>query len=820
MSLELQIRTDAVAAMVSRSVREQLRTTCLQPFAGFSIDHVDVVPGGSTVGMFGTVVPAPTVRVPLDVFIVFDVDLFAKPNDMPVGASAPAGRVTPSWLVSVELKPPTMLQGKTTRPAVLRFSPGPIDLGPFASVPGIDAQGLEKSLRAAMPTLEMDLSPLLSRLGLPAPNAAEVVIADGVLAVRFDATQTAQSRLIAGQEWGVFVGGPTVERILLDRLMPIVKRTLPQADVSARYEAVDGVPRVVAEVTVAVESDVIPGQWRMAADIGAGLSLVRPLPASPSLRASVDWSFHIFADGVPGFLEGAAESIAESIADDLMDPAQFGGTRTGERAFVFDLPLPGLAVRGVQLRFDGLLGTADGMTIGGAVLIAGLYEPAFRLTVGHLSDPLRIQLCSELARTGSGARSPEPPTIYNTNSNASISITGCGALCSITYRSPPEPALAVRTYLSPQSLGTPQEQAELFYRIPYFVAQALNGPLTLVVRTPRGVRFVDLGHAPQVQSDEHGVIQGRTRDYYINNCLNVVPGSGAGAGAIWGMVADDFKTRPIEEPDWSVYVGQAAGLNVQLVSVQGADAGELLRFRSATHAIDVTADAAGRAVVPVMLPLSADVSPARLVRANGRPIAGMLQVESVAFERLLTLPGKLHPGLSLTPGGSLRVATHTPQALQLHTVSPTGLSRRRRAASEELRLNPQPLPPSIGPDVGLVALNPQPLPPVDSPEIVRAWGERAGLHGLAQVFALPGHGGANVAVAVMDDGSKLMLDLRQAGQVRVAGTFAGPIGAFDVAGRWAVADAAGQVAVFRRVAAAPMACCGTQPAMEQVLTVD
>ena len=67
-----------------------------------------------------------------------------------------------------------------------------------------------------------------------------------------------------------------------------------------------------------------------------------------------------------------------------------------------------------------------------------------------------------------------------------------------------------------------------------------------------------------------------------------------------------------------------------------------------------------------------------------------------------------------------------------------------------------------------------------------AWRERAGLHGLAQVFALPGQAGADVAVAVMDDRSKLMLNLRQAGRVRVAGTLGGSIGAFDVAGRWAI----------------------------------
>jgi len=807
MSIEFQIRSEAVTALVSHSVRSQLRTACLPAFAGYSVDHIDVVPGGATVGMFSSQNLTPTVRVALDVFIVSDIALFAKPNDTPDGALKPAGRVTPSWQVSAELKPPTVVQGVTTRAVVLRFVPEAVDLGALKNVPGINAPDIEQRLLALMPTLQMDLTPLLSRLGLPAPNTADVVVIEGVLALRLDATQAAHAHLAPGLDWGAYVSGPTVERILLDRLVPIVKRFLPQADISARYEAVAGVPRVVAEVSMTVESDLIPKQWRAAANVGAGLSLVQPAPV---LRASVDWSFHIFADLVPGLLEGLAESVTELIVDGFMDPALFGATRTGDRAFFFDLPLPALAVSGAQLRFDALVATADGMTLGGAIRIATLAERAFSLRVRKLGLPLRIQLCSELARVGSGAPSRAPRSIYNTDTYGSISITGCGVLCSITYRSPPEPASAVRGRLSGALLGVPLEEAVLSMRIPYFIAQQLNGPLTLVVRTPRGVRCVDLGRAPAVQTDANGVFQDQSGryDWYFDDCFYVVPRSGAGAVA--GMTPDDFKTRPIEEPGWAVMVSQVAGLVVQLVTVQGLQAGELLRYRSATHAIDVIADAAGRAVLPAMLPLAPGVAPALLVRANGQSVAGMVQVESAVFERVLSLPGRLHPGLSLTAGGKLRVATRSRQAFQLHTVSPLGLSTVRAVDGAELALNPQPLPPASAPGNSLAALNPQPLPPVETPERVRAWGERFGLRGLAQVFAVPGHASAHVAVAVMDNGSKLMLDLQQAGCVRVAGTFAGPIGAFDVAGSWAVADAGRQVAVFRRLTAAPMACCGSE----------
>ena len=798
MSIELQIRTAALAALVSRSVRERLRSSCLPTYPGFSIDHLEVVPGTASVEALAA---SAAVRLSVDVFIVTDKALFAAPNGVPDGATVAAGQIAMSYLLGVELKPANVIGGVATRPAIVTLTPGPIDFGQLGGVPGFDAPQAQQQLQAMLPTLAVDLTPQLTRLGLPAPNAADIVVVDSVLAVRFDPNVAPRAQLVAGQEWGLYVSGSTVERILVDRIEPPVMRAMPQARVGARYEAVEGVPRVVIEIGLAVKDEVIGAEVRLAVDLGAGLSLI-PHP-QPTLRAAIDWSFHIFADGVLSIFEAAAESLAEGIAEDLIHPEAFGGTPTGDRSFTIDLPLTPLQLPGVLFRFDTLSGSADGMTLGGAVQLAKLFEPPLAVTVTALGSPLRIQLCSQLARTGSGKRSPEPPTIFNTKSFGSVEIVGCGALCAIEHRAPPEPAASVRPFLSPQSLGSPAEEATLRYGIPYAVALSLDQGLSLVVRTPRGVRFADLGRAPQVQIDANGVIQGRSRDYYIPDCVNVVPGSGAGAG--WGANADDFKTRPIEEPDWAPYVNRGDGLIVQLASVNGLDAGELLRYRSTTHAVDVVADAQGHAEVPVMLTLSAGLAPARLVRANGRSLAGRVSVDSVAFERHLTLPGARRPGLFATPSGSLRVATKRLQAAWVHTVSAFGLSSRVARPDDEVALNPQPLPPVD--DGSLAGLNPQPLPPVESPELTRAWGERFGLRGLAQVFAVPGHVTGRTAIAVSDDGSKLLLDLQPSGGVRIAGTFAGPIGKLETAGQWAAAESADQVAVFRVSASEPAARC-------------
>lgn len=799
MSIELQIHAAALADLTTRSVRQRLRSTCLPAFTGFSIDHLEVVPGAAFVEALTTSV---AVHLPVDVFIVTDAALFAAVNGTPIGATVPAARITLSFVLWVELKPIEAVNGLMTVPSVMTLAPSLINLGPLADVPGLNAEQIEQQLLELLPTLRLDLTPLLTRLGLPRPHTADVVLVDDVIAVRFNPSGAPQQRLFPGQDWGLFASSSTVERILIDRIEPPLMLTLPEARVSTRYEAVDGVPRVALEIDLTVDVDYLDLNIRLAIDLDGALSLI-PRPA-PQLRLAVDWSFHIFADNVPGFLEAIAENIAEGIAQDLIDPAMFGATPTGVRSFLIDVPLPALELPGVLLRCDSLLGSADGMTLGGAVVIAGLYEPPFKLSVNALAGPLRMQLCSQLARTGNGARSPEPPTIYNTTSFAQIELDGCGALCVVEQRTPAKP---LAKFLAAPALGSPLEEATLRYAIPYFVAVTLAQPLALLVRTPRGVRFIDLGIAPTVQTDAAGVILSGARDYYIPDCLNVVPRHRGGYGVGWGMSVDDFKTRPLEEPDWAVYLQQAVGLIVQLVRVNGLDAGELLRFRSATHAIDVMADARGRAVVPVMLPLSAAVEPALLVRADGRSLEGHIDVDSAMFERHFTLPGKLRSGLAPTGSGGVRVATRARRQTLVHTLPALGAISRLATSGEETALNPQPLPP-VDDGGSLAALNPQPLPPVDSPEFTRVVAAHAGLLGVERIVTVPGFSGRSAMIAILADGSKLLLEVKRSGIVRVAGTYTGPIGVLDLAGNWAVAGIGDAVAVFRVTIADTNACCG------------
>jgi hypothetical protein len=579
--------------------------------------------------------------------------------------------------------------------------------------------------------------------------------------------------------------------LLRSKVEPKLGKKLPFAVVSAHYTPAGTVPHV--DLAVETSLSLVAIDARVVVDLPCNFSLVQG--ASPVLRATVNWSTHVYANSIFSIFEGAAESFVE----DAIDPADFGGQSIGDHLFLIDNALPAISLLGVVFRYDTVFGSPDGMTIGGVVLIPGLYEPPFTLEAGALGGPTRIQLCSKLARTGSGARSKEPPRLDNTMSYGSIEIVGCGKLCAIEVRTP-DPRYA--QYISPPGPGAVLEDATLFVAIPYTTAGSMSKPMTLVIRTPRGVRFVDLGTAPKVTTDATGHIEG-ARDLYIKDCLNIVPFGHSGAGLGWGenggVDPGIFKNRPPEDPDWTLYAHESGGFVVQLLSASGLDAGELLRFRSATHAIDVVADGAGRAVVPVMFPLSPIIAPALLVRANGRSLEGHVSASSASFEQHLTLPGRLMPGFMISASGQAHVPTHGAGGSVMHTVTAFGVIKQLRHRGEEAALNPQPLPP-VERGRNVTWLNPQ-LPSsveTDDQAALRAreTAERAGIHGIDEVVLVPGFASSNAAVAIMKNGSKLMLDLNGV-SARVAGTFAGPIGAVHIAGAWAVTDAREQTAVFR-----------------------
>jgi hypothetical protein len=73
---------------------------------------------------------------------------------------------------------------------------------------------------------------------------------------------------------------------------------------------------------------------------------------------------------------------------------------------------------------------------------------------------------------------------------------------------------------------------------------------------------------------------------------------------------------------------------------------------------------------------------------------------------------------------------------------------------------------------------------------------RVDLPGLASIIPVPGFADDQVAFALMDNGSALLLDLAD-DHARVAGTFTGPIGQLDEGDAWAIASTPDRVTAFK-----------------------
>jgi hypothetical protein len=72
------------------------------------------------------------------------------------------------------------------------------------------------------------------------------------------------------------------------------------------------------------------------------------------------------------------------------------------------------------------------------------------------------------------------------------------------------------------------------------------------------------------------------------------------------------------------------------------------------------------------------------------------------------------------------------------------------------------------------------------------------LPGLVETLAVPGFEDAPVAIAVLEDGTQLVLNRAADGSTRVAGTYSGTFPRVQVDGDWAVTTARGRFTVLRR----------------------
>ncbi|HXT20169.1 MAG TPA: hypothetical protein VN923_05425, partial [Thermoanaerobaculia bacterium] len=620
MSIELQIRASTMAAIAARAVQARLWETCFAPFPAGYLDRADVAGPIEVVAANATV----RLRVPVELYVVSRAAVLAAPNAVPAGATAPTGTV----VVVLEL---------AVNGALVSLRCVDVELGALAGVLGADAAAAKETIRQAVGSpAAADLTTTLQRLGMSAPSSSRVELVAGVVSIRFEPAGSAVDQLFPGQEWGMFLDGRAVERLAISRVPVNLGARITSLNLEAHWRPAGTTPHV--DIDYAGKAQV-PDPF--AGDVDGTLACDFSLTPTITklLRTTVHWSLHIdLGDAVPGFVDDLVEGAIAA----ALNPTKFGGTAIGNHAFTIDSPLPEVAFGGARCGYTSVLASPAGMTIGGLVrLPADAGKDTVHLSVHAFGLPSRLYLCRELARSGSGVP-PSTVTIAELSTSARVWLDSSGAICDLEIVSPGD---WIRPYIR-----RPAETPEIDVVIPSAVALGIVQPVRIVVRTSRGVRLVDLGTPPAVEVDANGNVTNAVRSY-IDNCLYITVGQGrdhvVGWGSEGGQGLDlDVLVPPLEHPDWATFLSRHRGIDVQLMTLSALEPGELIQFRSRDHAVDVTADRLGRALVPVLLPLADNAAPASLIRVNRRPIDGRFSVESTTFLSQASLPAGSRNSLS------------------------------------------------------------------------------------------------------------------------------------------------------------------------------
>ncbi|MGH3383896.1 MAG: hypothetical protein ACRDO1_04905 [Nocardioidaceae bacterium] len=755
MGIELQIRSVSLGDVIGRSVQQVLRTGCFESGGTVYVDHADVAGPVEFAPTDGTV----QARVPVDVYLVAREAVLAAPNGVPDGAIARAGRVA----IVLELA----VKGSTISLQCID-----VELADLAAVAGAAAPMISQAIVASVGSpLSTDLAQQLSLLGLPDPATSTVELTGRVVLVRFDPQGAGVDRVPPGYDWGLFLDeGAVVQlaRELVDFQVPAMVTSL---DMTPHWRPVGERPHVdVDYVGKANVPDPASGDFdgTFFCDLA-----VSPSPAQ-RLRTNVIWSFHL--DPGP-FAPAFLTEIVEDLLASMFNPTMFGGSPAGDHAFVIESRLPDIALAGARFEYGGVVASPEGMTIGGQLRV--MLDPSSSVlatsvtpfTVPHFEVWASDHGCA----FGWGGYTPSTDEM---KISAAVGLEGVGHFCGYEVV-PADDTIASYIRHNPVSV----ESQTLGVEVPLSAASSIVDPVQLIVRTSRGVRFIDFG-VPTVQVDDGGTVVDAV-GAYIDDCLYVdmwtlywielpvdpitgrplPPPDEPWPPPDWEEITPNWLTDPAEVIDWDAYIEGLGALNVQVVNVTGLEPGELLQLRTFDRALDVTADSGGRALIPVVRSYRDRLEPAKLVRASRQSFEGLVSTRTAIFHREARLPAGYAAELVSTGDDAATVVTNYEDRVDAYRIESRGAWTRVAAG-----------------DLKAVRKG--------SPAAVE-------LPGMASITRIPGFADEPLAIATMDDGQRLLLDLANDGAPRVAGTFIGPVGELDVADNWALATGPDRLIVYR-----------------------
>lgn len=759
MSIEIQIQSIVLGKITARAVQTILFNSCFPTIGSDYVDHADVASTSVDLTSAGAAVQ---LRVALDLFVVSHTAVLAAPNAVPMGATAPPNRVF-------------LLLEMAANGPVVSLRCVRVDLGSLGIKLGPGAPAAEDALCAAIGSLvKADLTEVLKQLGSPSPSSSRVELFGDIVAIRFEPVGNAVAHLFPGQEWSLFLDGDAVDQLAESQI--VAKGDIAsQLPIDAHWRPAGTVPHVDLEAAMTATF----GAFTPQADIKIGCDFSLVPPSFSGLRTAVHWSIHVdVGTAVPAFVDKMVRKEVEKVIEITLDPAKFGATPIGDHAFAFDSPLPHISFGGAGFRYNGAVASPAGMTIGGPVQLPfDVGRDTVQPSVQQFGLPVRLTFCRDLAKTGSG----DPRKIVSlgeVTTRGSVWLAP-GVFCNdLEIVSPGD---WIRPYIT-QPTGAAAENPQVRIAIPSAGALGITAPVRLIVRTSRGVRLVELGIPPPVTLDADGNVS-NAQTWHIPNCLRIAVGSNSRHRIQWGTIDSDRRDpvinpdRQLRRTDWATFVGRHLGLDAHLVNLTGLEPGELIQFRSRDHSVDVTADGNGRAMVPALLSLANEPEGATLTRVNRRNVTGHFTVRTAMFQRHASYPAGRQNRLESYSDGTAVLTIEFQDRIDVRSLG--SLGAMMLVNSEKAR-NPIPSHKAIATRRG------GPL-----------FGRTIDLPSLATVVAVPGFEEEPIALAVMRDGSTLVLDLRQEGTARVAGNFTGPIGVLDVSADWALMAEADQVSVFR-----------------------
>ena len=765
MTVELHIARGVFGTFLERTLQKLLRTACLPSLGGFWADHLDVVPGTAQFqpGPAGGV----DITVRVDAAVAAEAAVLAAPNGAPPTTTVPGTltvRLTAAGTV-----------------ASLQVVDSNLVGGGGAAAPGID------QLRAALvqrlnTPITIDLTQSLAALRLQGVQRSTAELTSDTVAIRFDPVDAVVNRLAPGTEWGVHLDPPALQAFASNSAPdPHQLPRVTSVTSTARWNPEGDRPRIDLELSgKAAVPDPLSGDFT--GEIRVRLALAPTI--TPVLQANIDFDLHFDLGAlVPAGIDDVVSDVVEGFAGAMTDPSKFGAVRTGLKSFRRDIFLPtleiGPRVEGIATRllWKTLVAAPDGMVLGGPVsLVPDPGNDVMSVAVTPFGPPRGVVFASERGCVF-GWQGDPPKDLYVTGA---VSLGG-GTLCGWSLL-PPNDGLSGYVEVEDWS----DESHTIRLKVPLEVSRTIKEPVQLLVRGSRGVRLAVVG-APK--PDDEAEIS------YIDDCLYADANWIALQAYeewhnLWDLFPElrpylgppppfPFPPNPLDDPDPEVDV---PGLYVKLIEVDDWEAGELVRVQTPTTTVDVTVDQAGKVTVPAITTATVRAQPVGLERATRQATSGARSRTAIFTRQAAVAGGTLGNSLVADAVGRTSVQARFEDGNDLFELAPDALPVQVATRSQEAASRPT--------------------------------GRSSSLHldlpGLVETLAVPGFEDAPVAIAVLEDGTQLVLNRAPDGSTRVAGTFTGTFPRVQVSGDWAVTTSRGRCTVLRRTSHAGTGARGSE----------